>query len=426
MRRALPVLVLLLVATVAVPGQTLAVGVNSLGLRAKYTVDASFAWSSRAVSVQSTANVKNTTSSSTNELAFNLSTLRTGHAHLGSVLVDGHGANATVNDQTVLVPLGRALAPGERVVVAISYTATLSSSTSGDRFGFARTGGVMTAYRWIPWLSRPTQFNRPSVGETWVTPTSPSVRVTLTSDRKLTFATSGRRVAGNGLSQTFVAKKVRDFNFSAAPDYRKASRTVGRKRITFYYRKMSPGAVLKTAARALRSYSANIGAYPYANVNIAEIMRGGASIESPSLFWINPDEPRRLLSWDVAHEMAHQWFYSVVGNHQAQQPFADEAVADFIARDLVDHWAKPKCGTQRLDQSVYDLGSCYPWVIYVQGNLYLRAYRDKVGNAAFYRGLRNYYRHYKFGIGGTRQLLDALDNAAGISYPHYKRFPSLY
>ena len=153
-------------------------------------------------------------------------------------------------------------------------------------------------------------------------------------------------------------------------------------------------------------------------------MSGGDDIESPSLFFVTPSTS--LLSWRVAHEVAHQWFYAVVGNDQPAQPFADEALADFIARDYVNSWAKPKCGTTaNLDQSIYQLGDCYPWVIYVQGNLYLKAYRDQVGNAAFYRGLANYYSAYKYKIGGTRQAIDTIDHATGITF-HHERFPTLY
>jgi hypothetical protein len=252
------------------------------------------------------------------------------------------------------------------------------------------------------------------------------VHVTLHADRRLTFATSGHRVSDNGLTQSFAASNVRDFNFSAAPDYRTASRTANGTRITFYYRTVSPAAILNTAAGAFNSFSNKIGSMPYSTLSIAEVMRGGDSIESPGLFFLDPGTSSTLRPWEVAHEVAHEWFYAVVGNDQANQPFADEAVADFIARDYINRWAKPQCSTENLDQSVYQIGSCYPWVIYVQGNLYLKAYRDKVGNAAFYRGLHNYYAKYRFRIGGTRQVLDALDAASGINYPHYQRFPSLY
>ena len=230
----------LLAAALGVASPAAAADGDSLRLRAYYDVDATFNWGNRAVSVHTVADVTNTTSSAISQIVFNLGALRMGHAHVGSVLVNDHAVTPSVSDQTIVVPVSPALAPGAHTPISISYTATLSTSTSGDYAEFAQTGGVMTAYRWIPWLSRPTRFDRPSVGEPWVTPISPSVRVKLTSDRRLTFATSGRRTVDNGLSQTFVAYNVRDFNFSAAPDYKTASRTVRGTTITFYYRKLSP------------------------------------------------------------------------------------------------------------------------------------------------------------------------------------------
>jgi hypothetical protein len=309
------------------------------------------------------------------------------------------------------------------------YTATLSANPDPNGYtpGFARSNGVMTAYRWIPWLSRSTQFNNPAGGEPWVTPVSASVRVVLTTDVRLTFATSGRRVstANNGLTQEFVATKVRDFNLSAATDYRSASTTVGGTKITFLYRTLPKAKVLDVAARAFRNYSNKVGSYPHARVTISEVGPWYA-IESPSLFWLPSNASSTQLPWMVAHEMAHQWFQSTVGNDQARQPFADEAVSDFMARNLLSQWANSNCAQGNLDQSIYQLGNCYAWVIYVQGGNWLRAYRDSVGNAKFWKGLSNYYSNYRHKIGGTRQLLNALDAAAGITGGHEDRFPSLY
>ena len=62
----------------------------------------------------------------------------------------------------------------------------------------------------------------------------------------------------------------------------------------------------------------------------------------------------------------------------------------------------------------------------MQGVQWLRAYRDQVGNTKFWRGLSNYYSSYRHRIGGTRQALNALDAAAGISGGHEDRFPRLY
>jgi hypothetical protein len=114
-----------------------------------------------------------------------------------------------------------------------------------------------------------------------------------------------------------------------------------------------------------------------------------------------------------------------VGNDQALEPFADEALADFMARNLLDRFVPSQCPTGWLDSTIYDLGDCYPWVVYVQGNLWLKAYRDQVGSATFWHGVADYYAENRFGIGGTLKLLNALDAAADKPQLH-DRFPSLY
>ena len=66
-------------------------------------------------------------------------------------------------------------------------------------------------------------------------------------------------------------------------------------------------------------------------------------------------------------------------------------------------------------------------MIYVQGDNYIEDYRTRVGDAQFWDGMRRYYDKYKFRIGGTRELLDTLDEAAaGAGGGHEGRFPSLF
>ena len=404
-----------------------AADVNSLALRATYDVRASFSWNSRAVSVDSTARVTNNTNSRVSTVAFNLATLRTGNANIGPVTVDGTSANANVDDQTVLVSLPSALSVGDVALVRIRYTAVLNSSANASGYspGFARANGVMTAYRWIPWLSRSTRFTNSGGGEPWVTPVSSSVRVAITTDVRLLFATSGRQVGVNGLTHVFVATNVRDFNLSASPNYRSSSTTVGGTRITFLYHSLPAAKVLDLAVRAYRDYSAKVGSYPHAQITLSEVGPWYA-MESPSLIWLPSNASQSELPWMVSHEMAHQWFYSTVGNDQAREPFADEALADFMARNLLSRWPTSNCAKDDLDQTIYELGGCYPWVIYVQGVQWLRAYRDQVGNTTFWRGLSTYYSNYRHRIGGTRQALNALDAAARISGGHEDRFPRLY
>ncbi|HUP83272.1 MAG TPA: hypothetical protein VM284_03680 [Candidatus Limnocylindria bacterium] len=401
-----------------------AASVDSLRLRATYDVTANFSYATRAVSVHTTAHVTNPTASAVSTIAFNLATLHTGNANVGVVTVRGINANETISDQTVLVPISPALGAGSSADVVINYNATLAAKAGGYKWQFTRSAGVMTAYRWIPWLSRTTKFANAG-GEATVTNSSTDVHVVISTDQALTIASSGQRTGLNGLTQTFDAHNVRDFNFSSAPDYQTAQRVTNGTTITFYYRTLPSATVLDRAAQAYNFYTNNVGDYPSNFVNIAEV-GPWYGMESPNLFWI-PRDAGGLLAYEVVHEMAHEWFYGVVGNNQALEPFADEALAEFLSREMAGTWTSSKCPGANLDRTVYTTPwDCYVGVVYYQGYKYLDAYRDHVGNTDFYQGLHNYYVANKFGIGGTRRLLDALDAAANYHPNHAARFPSLY
>ena len=400
--------------------------VNSLGLDASYSVNATFDWHARTADVRTTINVRGSKPWTSSALAFNLQTLRIGHASLTTTTVDGQDVTPTVDDQTVIVPIDPPLAPGATAVVEIDYTGHMSANPNpnGYDWGFAATNSYLTGYRWIPWLSRTTPFNNSADGDPSETSTASHVHVAITADPALIFATTGEQVSATGATRVFDADNVRDFNFSASPSYRTATRNVRGISVTAYYNTLSASTMLDVTARAINDYTNKVGPYPYPALNIAEV-GPWASVESPGLFWIADNVPGHLLAWTTAHETAHQWFYSVVGNDQTLEPFADEALVDFMARNLLDDFVPSQCAPDYLDKTIYNIGACYPWVVYVQGNLWLRAYRDAVGSSKFWNGVANYYAQYKFGIGGTRQLLDALDAASGKSQVH-SQFPRLY
>ena len=412
-----------------IPGGAAAVeatDVNSLGMSATYEVDATFGWDDRRVSVQTTAVIENTARWDVSTLAFNLATLRTGRAELGSTTVDGFAVEAVADDQTVIVPLPDVLAPTDTTTVEIAYTARLAANSSidGDAWAFARIGDVLTAYRWIPWLTRTTPFSRPNVGDPFVTASSPSVRVTITTDREMPFATSGREVSTAGLTHTFEASDVRDFNLAASPSYRTRSVDVAGTTVSFYYISLPADQVLDVAARAIRDFSAKIAPFPHQQMTIAEV-GPWSPFESPAHFWLPSNASARLLPWMVAHEVAHQWFYSAVGNDQAREPFSDEAVSDLMARTLISRFVSSQCPTGRLDHSIYDIGDCYAWVIYVQGVDWLRRVREAAGAERFWSALAAYYDDYKTRIGGTHALLSALASATDEAVA-YDRFPRTF
>jgi len=400
---------------------------NSLGLRATYNVQATLNWSAGTLDVSSTAHVKNTTSSSVTKLTFNLLPLRLSKVVGLTANAGGTAVTPNVSDQSVIVPLARSLAPGREIDVTINYRAGFNTNTSGKRSLLMKKNGTAAAYRWIPWLSREQQFSTPNFGESWVTATSPRVTVTFTSDEPLKYATSGERTAAKGNSQTFVATYVRDFNFSASPNYSVKKVYWGGIKINLFYRTFDPGRLQAWTIRALERFTDKVGKYPYDHFSVAETP-AGVGMESPAMTWIDATIANSRIPYIIVHETSHQWFYSTIGNNQATEPFLDEAVGDFLTRDLLGSFRRSDCAEARLDKTVYGYqGRCYNEVIYVQGGLYLRDYKDEVGANTFWSGLNNFYRDRKFEIASTRSLLDHLDAASGFkSQRHEDRFPSLY
>jgi hypothetical protein len=422
-----------LVATIAAwlfagtTGVAAAVGPNSLGLRAEYDVQADIHFAAGSMTVSSTAHVKNTTSNSVGKLTFNLLPLRLGNLDSLQVMAGGSAVEPTVSDQSLIVPLPASLAPDETIDVTVGYRAFFNTDTQGKKALFMKKSGTIASYRWIPWLSRPQKFNTPNFGESWVTGTSPRVTVTFTSDVALKYATSGVKTGGTGLTQTFAASDVRDFNFAASPNYHTKKVTWNGIKVTVFYKAYDPDALLSKTLLALERFTDKIGAYPYDHLSVAETP-AGVGMESPGMTWIDATLAKSRFAYIVVHETSHQWFYSTIGNNQATDPFLDEAVADFLTRDALGSFRSSDCALDRLDRTVYDYqGRCYNEVIYVQGGLYLRNYKNEVGANAFWAGMHNFYVARKFDIANTRSLFDYLDAASGYpSQQHADRFPSLY
>lgn len=401
---------------------------NSLdGFNATYDVVVDLKWKKRRLNVNSTALVTNNSGRAVDALTFNAAPAKIGRMILGDITVGGQAASATINDQNIIVSLPTPLEDTQQVSVTIVYAAWFGSTSGNKQWLFAKVDGIASAYRWIPWLSKAYSFITPTYGEPFVTKVSDAVRVTITPDRAVSIATSGRLTGVDGLTRTYVANNVRDFNFAASPNYVEHTQTWGDVSITYHTVKLPLDKLKTWTVASFDRFTERVGPYPYGHLSVAEVPTG-PSMESPGMIWITQKAiARGTVKYLTVHEMAHQWFYGVVGNDQATEPFADEAMAEFLTRDLIGHRSS-QCAQSVLDGRVYDYSSgCYYEVIYVQGDIYIDAYRQRVGNENFWLGMRNYYSDYKFRLGGTRKLLDTLDAAAGEhGGGHGGRFPSLY
>jgi hypothetical protein len=405
---------------------------SSLQLDATYEAYLRIEWGARTIRVDSTATIYNTSGGPIDRLNLNTIAARLGAVKLGPVTVDGVAVPASISDQTIVVPLGGILPEGARTIVRVRYGASVKSSLTGSNWMFTRTNGVLDLYRWLPWVSRGIRFDRPNHGDPFETPVSRAVKVRIGTSIPLVLATTGDRqsISADRKTQVFVANNVRDFTVTAATDYRTSDRVVGSTTVRVYYRPGALGAaMLDAAADAFDAYRKRLGPYPYPTFKVVQ-SAGGYGMESPRLIWIPTGVASSNLRYLAAHETAHQWFYGLVGDDQATEPFTDEAVADFVARNILGLKRASRCSTGRLDLRIYDYSAtCYYEQIYIQGGNLLDAARVKMGSTAFWAALRGWVDANRFRIATTQSLLQALDAATPIdlgSTLFAPRFPRLY
>ncbi len=406
---------------------------TSIYLRATYDADLDLEWSTGRVAVRSEMRVTNTSGGPIDRLELNTVAAALGNMDLIETTVDGRAVEVTVSEQTLIVRLGGVLPEGASATVLIRYRATLRDAVSGRSWMFSRANGIRSVHRWIPWVSRKRPFFSADAGDPFFTALSPEVNVSLTADRALTYATTGWSTGSDGNTRHFRATDVRDFNFTAAADYGKTqgySRD-GQTRIVVYSRSFSRSGILADARSALAAFEAKLGQYPYPRLTISEAS-GGTGMESPSHIWISATDPDYLHRFVTVHEVGHQWFYAVVGNDQPREPFADEAVTEFLTRWYLDSFRGSSCAKDELDRSIYGYsGGCFYETVYVGGAYFLNELRQDISSTRFWSALRGYYQDHRFGFGGTYELLQRLKkaaNAAGVDVmPRYRdRFPSLY
>ena len=150
------------------------------------------------------------------------------------------------------------------------------------------------------------------------------------------------------------AENVRDFSVVVNPNFGLTTQTIGQTTIRVYTQTGAGAVTADKAAAALAGLNQACGTYPWPDLVLAEVgAYDGFSMEYPRA--IHLTRSKVTDSYVINHEVAHQWFYAQLGNHQMLEPWLDEAFADFSARYLmgigVNH-----CSSRDVDSSVFAPG----------------------------------------------------------------------
>lgn len=209
---------------------------------------------------------------------------------------------------------------------------------------------------------------------------------------------------------------ARGFVWSASPQYLVISEPAGSAVVTGYVfpEHVEAGrAALGASAQALALYSALFGPYARPSLSVVEADFDDG-MEYDGLYFLGVEyyaayegHPRDYLTTIAVHETAHQWWYSLVGNDQALEPWLDEALCTYSERlyyetrypDLVEWWWDFRVDRFNpqgwVNSTIYDHDNFRPYVnaVYLRGARFLEALRDRIGDEAFLAFLRDYAAH---------------------------------
>ena len=146
----------------------------------------------------------------------------------------------------------------------------------------------------------------------------------------------------------FVAEDVHDFAFAAWDRFRSLSETTpsGVKITCLYPEGYEAAARVEVDAVkfGLGYFGAAFGAYPYRTLTIVHPPWGAGEaggMEYPTLIttggsWMTEPLGAHPLEILTLHELAHQWFYGLVGTNEHRWPFLDEGLTSYAEMDACE------------------------------------------------------------------------------------------
>jgi aminopeptidase N len=268
------------------------------------------------------------------------------------VTVDGRAVEPTVVPAGALdgeagtlleVPLPSCRGAGTEVTAELDFRLTLGEGTD-ERVGVAVAGDVAwfaTAFPLLAWERGRGWAREPAEWVTGEMATSESFRLRSLEVR----APSGHEVLATGAPAPVDREPTegRTIHRFSAPAVRDVAVTVGRMDVL--HRELdgyrlhvgvphggahgSARGWATQVERAISRVSDRLGPLPYDDVWVSVLHDQTSGIEFPGAIQfgdVSPAEHGPL----ITHEVAHQWFYGLVGNNQARDPWLDEAFATFV------------------------------------------------------------------------------------------------
>ncbi|MBI2953650.1 MAG: M1 family metallopeptidase [Chloroflexi bacterium] len=429
----------------------------------KITVDLDY--DAGTVAALETVSYRNVTGVALSSIVFNVTPAYYRAFTLRGATVDGQTVQPMLDGVVMEVPLTTPLAPGATTRVALDFRLQVPSPGT---LRFGKSGGILALGNWYPVIS-PFRADRgdwdrhryTNFGDAFFTEVA-DYEVSLNVNRPVRVAHTGTPDKTGASQWTFSAKGVRDFALALSDRYESKSATIDGIEVTaFYLPQHAAGGelYLRTAVETVRWANRVLGTYPYPYLFVAETTSNdpaGVGQEYPNVVFISSQMTATgggmgsYLSYLVAHEVLHQWFYGLVGDDQVYEPWVDESLVvnlsyEFFRANYPDlypgMWQRlvdgeragvNAYGDRNVDTSIYDYSNedHYFVVVYRKGAIFLNELRKIMGDDAYFGLLKEFASRFSYRIATGAQFLDLAEARSSadlrpliaryFSYPKYR------
>ncbi len=433
----------------------------------RYQITLNLDYDNHSYSGESTVDYINVEGESQDKLYFRLypnggKAWGAGSLTVSDVTVDGATATIALSlEDTVLeVSLPQPLADGEKAQIKLTFAGTIPQGDFNDfvmdgnanqnknSYGqYQATSQMITMAGWYPilavyddegWNLDPTS----NVGDSNYSDMA-LYEVDVTTNGDHTIVATGTAVQQD--DSRFVSGPVREFSLAVSPNFEQASMAVDGTTVVVSYLPQDEDAgkqALEVAVESLRIFNEKFGAYPYNELDVVLAPHSPqvGGVEYPGLALINHHFSGEMLDEVVAHEVAHQWWYNLVGNDVIDEPWLDEALTTYSSllyfeANNADRYDEAIAGNQfQYDNLVAggfdapvsggldlyeDKPVAYGALVYGKGALFFNQLRQEIGDEAFFAALQNYYADQKYGISSPDVLQSAFEAEAGQSLSEF-------
>jgi len=265
-----------------------------------------------------------------------------------------------------------------------------------------------------------------------------SFDLTLPNDMKVAATGELSEVDVGSTKSTFhynLTAPVREITFCASYYYVIESQMYNGINVSSYYLPESTSLWstngLDWGVRSLALFNDTFGSYPYTTLNIVEDYGFYYGMEYPCQVYLSnlindryqaSQISAATLDAVIAHEVAHQWWYQLVGNDEIDVGFLDEGLtvwSVYYYSEYYDlHWPGKDDGFYYvkmtypaiINQSIYDNESTYYFTAYTKTPVVLEKLRQIIGDDDYLDSLRLFFSRFNFRIAFLQDLQSAFED----------------